>query len=494
MATVRRRSRLGLLLAAALVLGTWAAPAPAQEEAAASPAADLLKFAPEGTWGVALLDVQKALSSPMFEGLRQADMKSYEQMSRFQSAAFFLLPMELPLDDADAPSACGVAKLAAGAADALREALDPATSVEVVAGLDAYEVGELLGVFVDETTLVLGSDEEALATAVQVYRAGAGAGLGQKLGLLVGRHVARQFSGALLMPAPLSEALSEDAAMDMPDWMMGMRTAAAGVDLTEGLKFRFEMGLGSAEDAQQLLTKAREGIESAKAALKKQFAASPMTAVMGAQFLTAMNKVNLAAEGSEFQVSVDLEPEEMSGVSSLMMVPMMMGARMGSHEGEMSTGGGAEKSMSRSNLHNIGLGLQMYRNANEDRYPPNLFVLLDKGYLEDEDVLVDPADWEPVLDDETGTLYSYQYVGPVPSEVPENFIVCYSRKGVYEDGRNVLYADGAADWVEEADLHAAGGARGMSLEECYRWAAGHWDGELSEKDDARLKKFFEVTA
>jgi hypothetical protein len=178
-------------------------------------------------------------------------------------------------------------------------------------------------------------------------------------------------------------------------------------------------------------------------------------------------------------VGLDLTQQETLGLLGMVM-QSLGGARAQ-----------ARKARSKSNLHNICIGLMMYENAHRE-YPANLAAVFDDGYIEDEDVLVDPADPEPEVDPQSGRRCSYRYVGKVPSDLPPGFIICYTRKGIHEGSRLVLYADCALKEVSEEDLHTPGAARGMSLGDCYKWAVDNWPGELPQDADARLRTFFEI--
>ena len=134
----------------------------------------------------------------------------------------------------------------------------------------------------------------------------------------------------------------------------------------------------------------------------------------------------------------------------------------------------ARKAQSRTNLKQIGMAMHMYRVDFDDRFPTSLEVL-HPGYL-----------------GEKGVLFSYEYQGHIPRNAPSNLIVCYSRKGIYPEGRNVLFRDGVVTWVTEATLHGPGGPRGLSLPQCYQTVLDLSGGRLTEEQQARLKKFYEV--
>jgi len=104
----------------------------------------------------------------------------------------------------------------------------------------------------------------------------------------------------------------------------------------------------------------------------------------------------------------------------------------------------ARKAADRASLHQIGLGIAMYKNDMRGQYPPNLKTLLDKGYIDDAEVFVSPGDESPPLVD--GLRCGYVYRKPERRANP-NTIICYTRPGVFADGSNVLFADLAVVWV-----------------------------------------------
>jgi len=488
-----KRTFARLLMAAglaAVVVGA-AGPAAAQETAPAGAATELLKFAPEGVWAAGAVEIAKLLSAPTFDGIRTMSPELGEATQGFEAAAAFILPMERPLDDYDGPMACGLVRLGEGKRASLESWLADERMDADVAGLAAYDGDGVILAFVDDSTLAFGVDEGALTAIVGSYRSGPGAGVGAELKAVMGPHADRASYGGMVLPVPLGQAVSAPESEDMPEWARGLSAGAVGIDLAEGLALRLHLRLASAEAVQQLIGETQESIAETKEGMKAAQEANPMMAQGMAPVLAILDKLKLTGEGPDFRVSLDLTQEETKAAPGIMFFPMMMASQAMSAQ----PGGGlgeARKAKSTSNLHNIGLGIMMHCNAHQEQYPPNLAVLFDEGYIEDETVLIDPADVEPEVDEATGRLSSYRYVGEVPSRVPPNFILCYTRKGIHEGSRVVLYADCAVVSVTEEDLHKSGAGRGMSLWDCYHWAADNWRGELVEKDDARLRKFFEV--
>ncbi|MCD6415832.1 MAG: hypothetical protein J7M08_03950, partial [Planctomycetes bacterium] len=152
----------------------------------------------------------------------------------------------------------------------------------------------------------------------------------------------------------------------------------------------------------------------------------------------------------------------------------------------------ARKAASMQNLHNIGLGIAMARYDLDGEFPPNLAVLLEERYLDGEEVFIDPADPDPPTLPGTDLKCSYRYAGPLPKDVPPRMIISYSRRGIHPGERVALYADNAVRTQSEAELHMPGGARGMSLEECYQWIIDHHGDELTPEQKSRFKDFYEV--
>ena len=71
-------------------------------------------------------------------------------------------------------------------------------------------------------------------------------------------------------------------------------------------------------------------------------------------------------------------------------------------------------------------------------------------------------------------------------------IICYSRKGIYPDGRLVLRADGSVSDVSEQDLHDAKGPARTSLAASYGLVTDAFKGSVSDQQKAALKKLYEI--
>ena len=112
--------------------------------------------------------------------------------------------------------------------------------------------------------------------------------------------------------------------------------------------------------------------------------------------------------------------------------------------------------------------------------------------METVEFFVDLSDDAPVKRGERGYRYSYEYLGPIARDLPYGAILCYSRKGICPDGRNVLHVDGAVQWATEAELHSPAGSSRTSLHASYREIIEKLGDRLTDKQKARLKEFYEI--
>ena len=93
-----------------------------------------------------------------------------------------------------------------------------------------------------------------------------------------------------------------------------------------------------------------------------------------------------------------------------------------------------------SNLKCIGMALLMYSNDNKDKFPADLETLVNKKYLPPQ-MLICPATKPKVS-------YIYRGASVTVADIP-SLIMVYEKSGNHDGGRNVLFLDGHAEWVEE---------------------------------------------
>jgi hypothetical protein len=203
--------------------------------------------------------------------------------------------------------------------------------------------------------------------------------------------------------------------------------------------------------------------------------------------------LTLLRDGRDLKLSVsykDFTPASISraytgymAVMAAMLMPALAKAR-----------DQAQKASGMNNMHQIGIAIAMYRAEHADQFPPDLEALVESAFLDDPKLFVDPADKDPQVRGKKGYRYSYEYAGPLPKDVPPNFIVLYSRKGVDTGGRNALYVDGAVEFLPEAALHQEGGGQGLSLKQQYDWLMDKHGSEFTDEQKTAFRKFYEVEA
>jgi len=95
----------------------------------------------------------------------------------------------------------------------------------------------------------------------------------------------------------------------------------------------------------------------------------------------------------------------------------------------------------RSNLKIIGMALLMYSNDHKDKFPADLETLVTKTYIRDKKILICPAS-------KLRSSYIYRGAAITLADIP-SLIVVYEKSSNHEGGRNVLFLDGHAEWVQE---------------------------------------------
>ncbi len=167
-------------------------------------------------------------------------------------------------------------------------------------------------------------------------------------------------------------------------------------------------------------------------------------------------------------------------VMAAMLMPAVHGARQA-----------ARKASSMANMRVIGLDIMLYL-ADHDQLPPDFETLIEGGYAESPEEFLDPADAHPVQRGKKGYRYSYEIVGSLPAMPDVSSIVAYSRKGVFPDGRTVLFADSHVEFLTEAELHSREAGSHASLYASYQGLIEQFGDQLTEERKAELKRFYEV--
>ena len=469
------------LAAYSTVLAAEPAPALAGEPAA-SPAAELLKYAPPGTWAALAVDcaaIRTGLLGDAAPMLTTATLIEWAS-ARPQAITVFALPAKAPLDDFRL-SVCGFGKLGPGDRPWLEWNLLQDATKTILAGREAYTApdGGPAFVFLDDQTIVWGDSAASLEAVLKAYDSPVG--MGARLAELLKSGEGAAVRGAVAFPEDLKAMLGPGGAAQTPPFWLGTTGGALNVGIQKGLQANVRLLMGSPTDAANGAAMVAAVIQSAKArmaAMPAQVADASWAGQRASRLV--LDRISVQALGAEVRFDLSLSEEEAKQLVQDFVLAL------GRARAE------ARKTVSKVNLHNIGLGIAMYRADHDDAYPPDLGALLTEGYLDGKESLLDPSDVKPVSVGKDGLPCSYEYIGTIPRGAPPGTTIVYTRKGIYPDGRNALYEDFAVMWVSEADLHDPNGKPRMSLRVSYQALMDSCGADMTEEQKARLKVFFEV--
>lgn len=180
-----------------------------------------------------------------------------------------------------------------------------------------------------------------------------------------------------------------------------------------------------------------------------------------------------------------------SGVSALLALALVVGTAA-LMPVIRDAGTEMRKSMDDANLNTIGLSIEMYRSDYDSAYPPSLGALTAGPYLDPFQLVLvaGPFDWPKAGGQDPAACC--RYAGPLPTDIPGDVIVCYTKPGLLTGGRNVLRADLTVRWVDDADLLARTGPFHTCLAASYRAVVDAFGDELTPERDAELREFYEV--
>jgi predicted Zn finger-like uncharacterized protein/prepilin-type processing-associated H-X9-DG protein len=114
----------------------------------------------------------------------------------------------------------------------------------------------------------------------------------------------------------------------------------------------------------------------------------------------------------------------------------------------------ANRAKCASNMHQIGLAILLYQNANQQVYPPDLTTLWKNSQLNGS-VFVCPASNDTPASNpgqlETGGHLSYVYAPPDSTNPDSTTPILYEKTSDHaNDGMNILFGDGHAEWYNAA--------------------------------------------
>ena len=110
----------------------------------------------------------------------------------------------------------------------------------------------------------------------------------------------------------------------------------------------------------------------------------------------------------------------------------------------------ARKAVCKSNLKQIGLGITIYSNDFDERYPKRLGDLYER-YISRAKVFKCPSDSKPETIGKD-LACSYRYVGELPITTDPQAIIAHCRHGIHAGGTNALFYDGHVEWLPNAQF------------------------------------------
>jgi hypothetical protein len=442
-------------------------------EAAPSLDVELFKHAPAGTWAAFCVDLKALNAYPMGEFV--PSLPTAPALQNVRAFTRFFLGLE-PSQGLSAPRKVSyIARFEGIPRQQIDADLAKHGTKGDVEGRQVYAMADGgTCSLVDDSTVVGGNTAEVLAAALDAWKSPVP--MEAELSRLLSSVAGDTIVAAASFPARLQDLLPPEATGRVPPFLAGTRGGVLGVSLADGLRARGKLVLGSPEEAQQALAAAMTSLLAMKAMSADAASATREGPPPDPLLMLLFDKLRLSADGTELRVQLALTRQELEPILVMFSNAKEQAAKVA----------GTDK------LHNIFLGLFRYADAHNGQYPPDLPALVDGNYLDSADWLLDPSDTQPVPVGQRGVKCSYEYVGPTPKSTPRDTMVAYSRKGIYPERRNVLYADGEIRWVSEAELHDPNGSARTSLAVSYKGLVAAWGGEPTAEQSARLKKFYEV--
>ncbi|MCD6416702.1 MAG: hypothetical protein J7M08_08415 [Planctomycetes bacterium] len=326
-------------------------PAGQPETEAAQPADNLVALAPEGTVGVATVDVARLISR--LEELQPAQSPPLPEFAKELSryTIFFLAPA-----GDNPPGWCAAAKMLGTTKDALQEQISEKLEKVSAAGMDAFAFDTMAGMstppgappmkglvaVVDDQTIIAADSAEQLEKIAAAVKSGSGAGPGSQLQELLERYSDRMVCFSAVIPAKAMEMMPPEAAAQMPDALKGLDSVAAGLDLAENFHLDVLMRMGEASQAQELAAEIRAGIDDKKQMIQEMAGEDEQMKTQLQPVLALLDKIPIQDSDRDLTLRFKCSIEELKAATGALM-GMMMGGMMPLPGTETTgpTGGGA---------------------------------------------------------------------------------------------------------------------------------------------------------
>jgi hypothetical protein len=481
---------------------------PKQYLPAASPAAapaDLLRCAPPGTWGAVVVDLARLRESGAWD-FRPVWMWLSIPQGKGTRLVAFVLPALIE-DKYVLFRWAGLLEMAGGSLPEVQE------ECLRLWGQPQGEPRDLYGSPAEGYAAVVGKQAIAFgpdALTVSVLRGGysqrSEVPLGPELQAAIGRFAGQPVYGGFVvpgglkgrMPEGLPEAERDDLGPDLPEaysrlplrlvsfgplapWLGGGEGSSGSFGLGSRLRAHASFVHASADEAQQAYTAATQAIAMARERIVAQAPAATELSPRAPETVASMfDSFRVALHGSGLDWSLDFGLEEWEAFLNWFAPEPFFGPH---HETW-------QQSYDRYLIYHVGLAIQAYADENGGEFPPSLEVLYQSGYVEGDEFFISPVDGRLAARDRWRLLHRYEYLGPLGPGLLAPTIICYTRKGIYPDGRNILRADGAVEWVYETGFHNPEGTGWF--DQSYRYLIRARGEKLTEEQKARAREFYEI--
>jgi hypothetical protein len=379
-------------------------------------------------------------------------------------------------------------------------------------GLPVPGIGNLYGsleegyaAIVGGRTILFGPDESVLAALRRAYLEQRDTPFGPELRDAITRFAGEPVYGGFVLPAGIAGRVPEGLAAeeinrmggdvpkiylwflflytgrfgDLPPWLKGGEGSSGSFGLGSRLRAQASFIHASAEDARQAYEEATKAIGQRRERLLAEAADwasyNPTPQVLAAMF----DAIRVTAHGSEVEFAVEFGLQEWEAFDFA-----FLRTTMGPHH----------ETRQQTNdlylIHRVGLAIQAYADENGGEFPPSLEFLYQSGYVEGDEFFISPVDGRLAARDRWQLLHRYEYLGSLGPGLLRPTIICYTRKGIYPDGRNILRADGAVGWVYETGFHNPEGTGWF--DESYRYLMRARGEKLTEEQKARAREFYEI--
>jgi hypothetical protein len=390
---------------------------------------------------------------------------------------------------------CSVLTLKRALQEGEQQALTAPGSPVTIEGTTAYHdsMRSQVVALVGRTTLLEAHLEQPLAAVLRAYQHPEERGLDDRLSRLLAPLAGSALYGAAHLPQDLRDELPDVLRTKPGSPWSSIEAGAFALDVRDGLDTRLALTMGSAADAQAGLAQATTYVKAVTEATRDELERYVAAALCSEELLGALERIELSAQGPDLHASLSLSGHELDALMTD-QYPDLVHVLMDGPEWARSTRAAVGVRARELTPRQIGRAIWMFRSDHGGEVPATLEALVQAGYLGPPEgrMFVIDLDHSPVRRGELGLEYSYEYAGALPSDIPPDTIICYTKRGVFTSMRFVITADGTSLQADEAELSRDGGSRSRSLDASYTAAVKAFGEELTAERDAELRKFYEV--